>query len=112
MTRARLAASAATLFVLVLPLIGSDYLVGFFFTTFLFVAMAYGWNLVSGYTAYVSFGQISFFGIGAYSLALLVARLSWPWPAAVLAGAAVAVALAVPPGWGGVRPRGPHFPPG
>jgi branched-chain amino acid transport system permease protein len=95
--------------VAVLPLLASDYIVGFFFTTFLFVSMAYGWNLVSGFTAYVSFGQMSFFGIGAYTLAILVSRNAWPWPIAVLAGTATAAVLAVPLGWAMLRLRGPYF---
>jgi branched-chain amino acid transport system permease protein len=109
MNRERVVAALAILFVVLLPLFGSDYLVGFFFTMLLFVAMSYGWNLISGFTAYVSFGQISFFGIGAYSLALLVSKLSWPWPLAVLAGAAVAIAFAIPLGWAMLRLRGPYF---
>ncbi len=92
-----------------LPFAGSDYLVGFVFTTFLFVGMSYGWNLISGYTAYVSFGQVSFFGIGAYAVAILVARLAWPWPLAVATGTAAAAILAVPLGWAMLRLRGPYF---
>ncbi len=111
MTRAVgwIAGAAGILLAAVLPLVVSDYLVGFFFTMFLFVSMACGWNLISGYTAYVSFGQVSFFGVGAYTLAVLVAKLAWPWPLAVLAGTAVAVALAVPLGWIMLRLRGPYF---
>jgi branched-chain amino acid transport system permease protein len=104
---AAVAAGAAA--VAVLPLFASDYVVGFFFTTFVFVSMAYGWNLISGFTAYVSFGQISFFGIGAYALSILVVRAGWPWPLAVLGGAAIAAALAVPLGWAMLRLRGPYF---
>jgi branched-chain amino acid transport system permease protein len=91
------------------PFVGSEYLTSFFFTMFLFAAMAYGWNLISGYTAYVSFGQISFFGIGAYTVAILLSKREWPWPAAVLAGAAVAAVIAVPIGWAMLRLRGPYF---
>jgi branched-chain amino acid transport system permease protein len=104
-----LAAALAAALVLLLPLFASDYLVGFFFTTFLFVGMAYGWNLISGFTAYVSFGQISFFGIGAYTLAILVSKSAWPWPVAALAGTAAAAVLAVPLGWAMLRLRGPYF---
>jgi branched-chain amino acid transport system permease protein len=103
------AAALAVALVAAAPFFASDYVVGFLFTTFLFVAMAYGWNLISGFTAYVSFGQISFFGIGAYGLAILVSRHAWPWPAAVLAGAAAAAGLAVPLGWAMLRLRGPYF---
>jgi branched-chain amino acid transport system permease protein len=100
---------ASVLFVAVIPLVASDYQVSFVFTTFLFVGMAYGWNLISGYTGYLSFGQISFFGVGAYATAILVARLSWPWPAAVLLGTVLAALLAVPLGWAMLRLRGPYF---
>jgi branched-chain amino acid transport system permease protein len=102
-------AAASVVFVIVIPFLGNDYLVGFAFTTFLFVAMAYGWNLISGYTGYLSFGQISFFGVGAYATAILVAKASWPWPFAVLAGMAIAAVMAVPLGWAMLRLRGPYF---
>ncbi|MFL5247722.1 MAG: branched-chain amino acid ABC transporter permease [Myxococcales bacterium] len=102
-------AAASLLFVVAIPFVGSDYLVGFAFTTFLFVAMAYGWNLISGYTGYLSFGQISFFGVGAYATAILVAKASWAWPFAVVAGMAISAVLAVPLGWAMLRLRGPYF---
>lgn len=102
-------AALAAAGVVLVPFLGSDYLVGFAFTMFLFVGMAYGWNVISGYTAYVSFGQVSFFGIGAYAVAVLVSRLAWPWPIAVVAGTALAAALAVPLGWAMLRLRGPYF---
>jgi branched-chain amino acid transport system permease protein len=102
-------ATASVLFVVAIPFVGSDYLVGFAFTTFLFVAMAYGWNLISGYTGYLSFGQISFFGVGAYATAILVAKASWAWPFAVVAGMAISAVLAVPLGWAMLRLRGPYF---
>ena len=39
----------------------------------MFAAMSYGWNLLGGYTGYVSFGNVVFFGIGAYCSAVLSA---------------------------------------
>ncbi len=50
----------------------ASYLVYFFFTTFMYVALAQGWNLVAGYTGQVSLGQSAFFGLGAY-----VTAISW-----------------------------------
>jgi len=104
-----LAGVTAAATALAIPFVGSDYLVGFFFNMFLFIAMACGWNLISGYAAYISFGQISFFGVGAYALAILVVRLQWPWPLALLAGMGIAVALSFPLGWVMLRLRGPYF---
>ena len=95
--------------VALLPFFASDYLVGFVFNMFLFLILAYGWNLLSGYSGYLSFGQISFFGVGAYTLAILVFRLHWPWPLGVLYGTGVAVVLAAPLGWLMLRLRGPYF---
>ena len=45
-----------------------------FRTTLIFVALAYGWNMIGGYTGYVSFGNMVFFGLGTYCAALLSAR--------------------------------------
>jgi len=95
-----LLSAAAVALVVLIPLLASDYLVGFVFTTFLFVGMAYGWNLISGYTAYVSFGQVSFFGIGAYTSGWLSTHLGWPvWPSmacAVLLSGLIALAVGFP----------------
>jgi branched-chain amino acid transport system permease protein len=38
--------------------------------TLLFAAAATGWNIFSGYTGYISLGHASFYGLGAYTLAL------------------------------------------
>ncbi len=103
------AAAPGILGVLLLPRFASDYIVGFAFSMFLFLIMAYGWNLISGYTGYLSFGQISFFGLGAYTMAILVFRLHWPWPLGVLCGSGAAVILAAPLGWLMLRLRGPYF---
>src|ERR1700681_37756 len=45
-----------------------------FRTILCFVALAYGWNIIGGYTGYVSFGNMVFFGLGTYCAALLSAR--------------------------------------
>ncbi|MFI5339689.1 MAG: branched-chain amino acid ABC transporter permease [Candidatus Methylomirabilales bacterium] len=103
------ASAAGVLGVALLPVFASDYLVGFVFNMFLFLILAYGWNLLSGYSGYLSFGQISFFGVGAYTLAILVFRLHWPWPLGVLCSTGVAVVLAAPLGWLMLRLRGPYF---
>jgi len=41
-------------------------------TIAMFVVMAAAWNLVGGLTGYAAFGNVAFFGLGAYSLAVLV----------------------------------------
>ncbi len=47
-----------------------SYLVYFLFLTFLYIALAQGWNLVAGYAGQASLGQHAFFGLGAYLTAM------------------------------------------
>jgi branched-chain amino acid transport system permease protein len=81
--------------------------------TILFAAVATGWNLFSGYTGYVSLGHGAFFGIGAYTLALLCQHWNVPGgylPFALLPLAGLmASAIAVPLGWIALRVRRQTF---
>ena len=56
---------------LVVPAFHSEYLNLTFRNILMFAAMSYGWNMIGGYTGYVSFGNVVFFGIGAYCSAVL-----------------------------------------
>ncbi|MBW1704714.1 MAG: branched-chain amino acid ABC transporter permease [Deltaproteobacteria bacterium] len=47
-----------------------SYLVYFLFLTFLYIALAQGWNVVAGYGGQASLGQHAFFGLGAYLTAI------------------------------------------
>ena len=38
----------------------------------LYATMGIGWNIIGGYTGQVSFGNAAFFGVGAYSAAVLL----------------------------------------
>jgi branched-chain amino acid transport system permease protein len=94
---------------LALPFVASAYLVTLAFLLLMWVAMASSWNLLSGYTGYVSFGHAGFFGVGAYAGAVLITRLGWHWGVACLAAGLVCVALALVLGWPALRLRGPYF---
>ncbi|HSU04944.1 MAG TPA: branched-chain amino acid ABC transporter ATP-binding protein/permease [Acetobacteraceae bacterium] len=74
---------------------GSAYLVQLATDILIATALAYGWNLISGFTGYLSFGQVSFYGIGAYTTALLVVNTPVPWYLAVCLGAVLAMVVAV-----------------
>ena len=91
------------------PVLGSDYGVAFAIQVLVFVALGYSWNLIGGYAGYTHFGQMSFFGVGAYVGSLLVLRAGWHWlPAAAAAGGAGAL-LALPLGGAMLRLKGPFF---
>ena len=78
-------------------------------TVLLFVVLAESWNIIGGYTGYVSFGHVTFFGIGAYVGALLFAWFGVPAYLAVVPAGIVAAAFAILVGYPTLRLRGPYF---
>jgi branched-chain amino acid transport system permease protein len=110
MTRRLLAGVAlAAALLAIAPVWLNGYYLNVFYVTLLYVALAYGWNVISGYAGYFSFGQVAFFGIGAYVTGLLVLDAHWYWLAACIAGGLVALAVAIPGGYLMLRLRGPFF---
>ncbi|MGI8424886.1 MAG: branched-chain amino acid ABC transporter permease [Chloroflexota bacterium] len=95
------------------PMWGTGYLVSFLLLTFMYMALASSWNLISGFTGYVSFGHAAFFGIGAYAAGIVLTRkllaLAVPWPVAMLVAGGVAALLALAMGYPALRLRGPYF---
>jgi len=67
------------------------------------------WNVAGGYAGQTSLGHSAFFGIGAYSTALIATRLNGsPWVALVI-GAAVATLAGLIIGYLSNRLKGPYF---
>jgi branched-chain amino acid transport system permease protein len=60
----------------------------------IFIVLVASFDLLLGYTGIVSFAHTMFFGIGAYGVAIALARLGPSW-AAVVAGASGALALSL-----------------
>jgi branched-chain amino acid transport system permease protein len=93
----------------VIPLVGSDYAVSFSIQLLIFLVLAYSWNLIGGYTGYSHFGQVAFFGIGAYVGSLLIFHWNVPWYLAALAAALAGAIIALPLGGAMLRLKGPFF---
>lgn len=86
-----------------------NYYLHFLLYLFMYVAMASNWNILGGYTGYVSLGHNVFFAVGGYLSALLLVHLGWsPFWTASLAGAACAL-LGLVAGLISLRVRGPAF---
>lgn len=94
---------------LAVPFAHNDYLNIVFRNILMYAAMAYGWNLIGGYTGYVSFGNVTFFGLGAYCSGLLSQAHVDNLLADVALAVAVAGAFAIVVGFPLLRLRGHYF---
>jgi branched-chain amino acid transport system permease protein len=76
---------------------------------FMWIGLAVTLDVMAGYTGYLNFGHQAFFGIGAYTTAILMMKGHWPFPLAVAAGGAVAAVAALVIGIPTLRLRGSYF---
>ena len=51
------------------------YIYRYFTIAFMFSCLALSWDILGGYSGYLSFGHMSFFGVGAYTTAILLTTL-------------------------------------
>ncbi len=75
----------------VLPAFYSNHLLLFNFVVFMMLAQ--GINVIYGFTGYLPFGYVGFFGAGAYGFSVLVMHLAAPPLLALAGGVAVAALL-------------------
>ena len=79
---------AGTAVLAALPLLGDNYLLRLATIAAMYVVLAQSWNFIGGLAGYPSFATAAFFGLGAYTSAVLQARgvpIAVSWGAAGLA---------------------------
>ena len=91
------------------PWFGSDVVVQFGISTLLLAVLAQGWNIIGGYAGYASFGNSTFFGLGAYGVAIAMVQWNMPFWVGMVFGAVMAVAFAVVLGLPVLRLKGHYF---
>jgi branched-chain amino acid transport system permease protein len=75
----------------------------------MWIAMTSSWNILGGYTGYISLGHNVFFGVGGYVAGMLLIELGWsPFVTAPLAGL-FAMGLGLLAGLITYRTHGPSF---
>jgi len=80
---------------LVVPLLlRSNYLLGVMIIIGLYTIIVIGLGILMGYAGQVSFGHAAFFGLGAYTVAILTTAYRWPTPVALLAAVALPALVA------------------
>ncbi len=79
------------------------------FTVLMFIGLASSLNILMGYTGYVNFGHIVFFGLGGYFGFYLLSEQGWPLYLAALGGGVLAMVIAFIIGAAVLRLRGAYF---
>ncbi len=110
---ARLASLLVLAFVgvtaVLVPVSGNSFYLELFTTIAMFGVLAQAWNLMGGLTGYAAFGNVVFFGLGAYATAVAVTSFHLPFGAGLVLGCLVAVLFAVSIGLPILRLRGHYF---
>jgi len=78
-------------------------------TVAMFVVLASAWNIIGGLTGYASFGNVAFFGLGAYTTGVLVSLRQWPFVLALLLAPVVPALFALVIGVPLLRLHGHYF---
>ena len=112
-----LAALAALVVLVALPLLSGTSNATLLTLTLMLtsIGVAINWNLTGGFTGYVDFGHAVWFGIGAYTTAILMSlqsngpQVGWSPVPAIVIGALVAGLLAAVVGRATMRLKGPYF---
>ena len=92
-----------------LPLLVDKLQLRILTTMAMFVVMAGAWNLIGGLTGYAAFGNVAFFGLGAYSAGILIERFHVPFALALIPAVIVPAAFAGLIGLPLLRLRGHYF---
>jgi branched-chain amino acid transport system permease protein len=92
-----------------LPLFVSDYWVRTVTLLFMLAGMAQGWNFIGGYTGYPAFGNVAFFGMGAYTTGILMNKTGWTFVPSFVVSGIVAALFAILIGLPVLRLKGHYF---
>ena len=100
---------AAIILALVPLFVWDPYLVHLAILLLMNIAITQGWNIIGGYTGYVSFGHAVFFGIGAYTAGMLEVYLNINPFISMIVGGITASIFALITAYPFLKLRGPYF---
>lgn len=89
------------------PFVFDAYGIGLIVGLLGYAVLASAWAMFSGPTRYISLATVAFFGVGAYTVAVLSEVL--PWPLVLLSAVAVGASLALVVGLSTLRVAGIYF---
>ena len=91
------------------PGLVSPFILQFIINLFMLAVLAESWNIIGGFTGYASFGNVAFFGIGAYTMGILMTKAGLPLWAALPAAGLVPMVFAAVVGLPILRLKGHYF---
>jgi branched-chain amino acid transport system permease protein len=108
--RALLLAALIAAAIATLPLFVTDvYVQNILVLTLMYAALSQSWNILGGYCGQISLGHALYFGLGAYTTALLFTKFGvLPW-FGMVAGGVISAAIALALGYPTFRLRGHYF---
>ena len=99
-----------TIGLLIVPFAGfSGYIIRLLAMIFLWIGKTGCWNIISGYTGYIDFGAVGYYGIGSYVTALLMSKGHFPFLVSILISGLISATVAFPIGLPTLRLRGAYF---
>src|SRR5690348_7819572 len=96
----------ALFFLIVVPLLFSDYMMTLVNLVLIAVVGAIGLDILTGYTGQISIGHGGFMSVGAYTAANLIVRLHLPFWLAIPAGGLMAALIGIIVGIPSLRIKG------
>jgi len=108
-TKIALVAAIGLAVLISVPLWANNYWLRVLTEVAMLAILASSWNIIAGICGYFSFGNVVFFGLGAYTTAVLMSGLGTPFLLTVVLGGAVAVVFAVLIGVPLLRLKGHYF---
>lgn len=94
---------------LVPAFVTSEYIIRFVALVLFWIGMAGCWNLMCGYTGYIDFGPVVYFGIGSYCTAIMMTRFGAGFLPSLAVSALTAGLISLPIGLTALRLRGAYF---
>jgi branched-chain amino acid transport system permease protein len=99
--------AALIAYLAILPFIASTFVISLALSIAMYAGLALSWAMFSGATGYIALSTSAFFGLGAYTCAILLG--SWPWPVVIACSGLAATALALLLGFCVLHLRGTYF---
>jgi branched-chain amino acid transport system permease protein len=91
------------------PYIISGFWIRLLTSIFLYAILAQGLNIIAGFTGYAAFGNMIFFGLGGYTVGILMVKAGIPFFLSLMAAGVVGIIVAILIGMPLLRLKGHYF---